>query len=54
MSNFVGLDVSKEKTSVCVRDSSGGIVLAAKVATDPEAIVACLAELGAPHGQLEL
>jgi transposase len=48
MSNFVGLDVSKEKTSVCVRDSSGGIVLAAKVATDPEAIVACLAELGAP------
>ena len=45
MSNFVGLDVSKEKTSVCVRDSGGGIVLTAKVATDPEAIVACLADL---------
>ena len=31
-----------------MRDSGGGIVLTAKVATDPEAIVACLADLDAP------
>ncbi|MGH0003800.1 IS110 family transposase [Pseudovibrio ascidiaceicola] len=35
---FVGLDVSKDETAICVRTSSGAIVSSFKVATDPQAI----------------
>jgi len=36
---YVGLDVSKNETAICVRDDIGGVVLATKVITDPGAIM---------------
>ena len=48
MAYFVGLDVSKDETAICVRDDTGGIALTAKVPTDPVAICGRLASLGAP------
>lgn len=38
MSEYVGLDVSLEETSVCVLDSGGSIVFEGKVPSDPSAI----------------
>ncbi len=35
---FVGLDVSKDETAICVRTSSATIVSSFKVAMDPQAI----------------
>lgn len=36
---YVGLDVSKNETAICVRDEIGRVVLATKVTTDPGAIM---------------
>lgn len=44
MDLHVGLDVSLEETSVCVVDGDGKRVREAKVATDPEAVTAILAD----------
>ena len=41
---YVGLDVSKEETSFCVKDSAGKILAAGKVASDPEALFEGLRE----------
>jgi transposase len=38
MSEYVGLDVSKEQTSYCVKDKAGGTLTEGKVATSPDAI----------------
>lgn len=48
MGYFVGLDVSKDETAICVRDDTGRVILAGKVATDPAAISGRLASLDAP------
>src|SRR3712207_1094316 len=40
MEHFAGIDVSLELSSVCVVDASGRIVREAKVASEPEALVA--------------
>ena len=45
MNYFAGLDVSLEWTSVCVVDGDGRIVREAKVLSEPDALVAFLAEL---------
>ena len=37
---FAGLDVSLEETAICVVDGTGGIVREARVASEPEALVA--------------
>ena len=37
-----GIDVSLESSSVCVVDGSGKIVVEAKVASEPEALIAWL------------
>ena len=42
MDHFAGLDVSVKETSVCVVDAEGRIVREAKVASEPEALVALL------------
>ena len=42
MSEYVGLDVSLEETSVCVLDASGSIVWEGKVVSEPDAIVSML------------
>ena len=46
MDHYVGIDVSLERSSVCVVDTTGRIVREAKVASEPEALVAFLAGLG--------
>jgi len=42
MDHFAGLDVSVKETSVCIVDDSGKIVREAKVASEPEALLAAL------------
>ena len=44
MKKYVGLDVSLEKTAVCIVDDQGRIVVERKVATLPEAIAAFVQE----------
>ena len=48
MEHYVGIDVSLELLSVCVVDGRGKIVKEAKVASEPEALVYFLKELGFP------
>jgi transposase len=42
MEHYAGIDVSLERSSVCVVDAGGKIVVEAKVTTEPEALVAWL------------
>jgi transposase len=42
MDHFAGLDVSVKETSVCIVDDTGKIVREAKVASEPEALLAVL------------
>jgi len=42
MDHFAGLDVSVKETSICIVDDPGKIVREAKVASEPEALLAVL------------
>lgn len=44
MHHFAGLDISVNHTSICVVDQDGKVVREAKVASEPEAIIAVLTE----------
>jgi transposase len=44
--HYIGIDVSLKQSSVCVVDATGKIVHEAKIATEPEALVAFCGELG--------
>ena len=46
MEHYAGIDVSLERSSVCVVDTTGRIVREAKVASAPEALIAWFGELG--------
>jgi len=46
MEHYAGIDVSLELSSVCVVDAQGKIVKEAKVASEPEAVVAFFGALG--------
>ncbi len=46
MEHYAGIDVSLERSSVCVVDATGRIVREAKVASAPEALIAWFGELG--------
>jgi transposase len=53
MEHYAGLDVSLKETSVCIVDRAGQVVREVKVATEPEAILAILAErIGLEAGPL--
>src|SRR5438270_1515121 len=49
--HYAGIDVSLERSSVCVVDGTGRIVREAKVASEPEALVAFLGQLGLPRAR---
>jgi hypothetical protein len=44
MEHYGGLDVPIKETSICVVDSAGRVLREVKVASEPEAIVAALAD----------
>jgi len=46
MDHYAGIDVSMEQASVCVVDAGGKIVREAKVASEPEALIAWFGALG--------
>src|SRR4051795_10131010 len=46
--HYAGIDVSLERSSICVVDATGKIVREAKVASEPEALVRFFRELGLP------
>ena len=46
MEHYAGIDVSLEASSVCVVDASGKVVREAKVASEPEALIAWFAQTG--------
>src|SRR5262245_15027957 len=52
--HYVGIDVSLELSSVCVVDGRGKIVKEAKVASEPEALVCFLKELGVAVNRIGL
>ncbi len=54
MEHYAGIDVSLERSSVCVVDSSGRIVREAKVASEPEALVGFFRQLGGPLTRIGL
>jgi transposase len=47
MEHYVGIDVSLKLASVCVVDATGRVVREARVASEPEALIAFLTGLGA-------
>jgi transposase len=54
MEHYVGIDVSLERSSVCVIDATGRIVRETKVASEPEALVCLFGQLGLPLTRIGL
>ena len=54
MEHYAGIDVSLERSSVCVVDATGRIVREAKVASEPEALVGLRRQLGLPLARVGL
>ena len=54
MEQYAGIDVSLDSASVCVVDATGRIVREAKVASEPEALIAWLAAHGTPMARIGL
>ncbi len=54
MAYYAGIDVSLERSSVCVVDATGRIVREAKVASEPEALVQLFGQLGLPVSRIGL
>ena len=46
MNHYAGIDVSLECSSVCVVDANGKILREARVASEPEALIAWFRGLG--------
>jgi transposase len=54
MEHYVGIDVSLERSSICLVDATGKIVREVKVASEPEALVIFLQQLGVPVTRIGL
>ena len=54
MEHYVGIDVSLELSSLCVLDVTGKVIREAKVASEPEALVAFLRGLDVVIGRVGL
>src|ERR1700709_1817904 len=54
MEQYAGIDVSLESASVCVVDASGRIIREAKVASEPEALIAWFRGLGTELARIGL
>src|SRR5918993_1633209 len=54
MEHYAGIDVSLERSSVCVVDATGRILRENKVASEPEALVGFFAQLGLPVARVGL
>jgi transposase len=54
MNYYAGLDVSLEETTICVVDESGRIVREARAASEPEALIGALQEIGLPLHRIGL
>ncbi len=54
MEHYVGIDVSLALSSVCVLDGAGAVVREAKVASEPDALVGFLRDLGLPIANVGL
>jgi transposase len=54
MDHYAGIDVSLEQSSVCVVDAMGQIVREAKVASEPDALIAFLRGLHLPLARIGL
>src|SRR5215218_1467343 len=52
--HYAGIDVSLERSSVCVVDGTGRIVREARVASEPEALVDFFRRLGLPLARVGL
>jgi transposase len=52
--HYAGIDVSLERSSVCVVDAAGRIVREAKAPSEPEAPVGFFARLGLPVARIGL
>ena len=50
MKQYAGIDVSLEASSVCIVDAQGGSCRRAKVASEPEALIAWFAGHGGTDG----
>ena len=48
MRYFAGLDVSLEETAICVVDENGVIVKEVRAASEPEALIVALQQVGPP------
>src|ERR671938_1146499 len=54
MEQYAGIDVSLEQSSVCIVDAQGKILKEAKVASEPEALIAWFAAHGTPMARIGL
>ena len=54
MDHYAGIDVSLEQSSICIVDATGQIVREAKVASEPEALIAFLTGLNLPLARIGL
>src|SRR5215216_1783276 len=54
MEQYAGIDVSLDSASVCILDAQGKIVKEAKVACEPEALIAWFAAHGTPMARIGL
>src|SRR5438046_9845038 len=54
MNHYAGIDVSLESSTICVVDGAGKILREAKVASEPEALIAWFRLLGIPLDRIGL